>query len=76
MAELRIHEEVHSLKYADPKGRIACRRVPRQGDKVLHAGRGAPRVDTVHVEMGGGGGGGGGGGRSPELGGNMFRGQL
>ena len=39
----------------------------------MHAGRGAPRVDTVHVEMGGGG---GGGGAFPELGGIMFRGQL
>ena len=28
-------------------------RVPGHGDKGLHAGEGAPRVDIVHVEMGG-----------------------
>ena len=32
-------------------GKTACRRVPGQGDRGLHAGLGAPRVDTVHVEM-------------------------
>ena len=33
------------------KGRTACRRVLGKGDKGLHKGRGAPRADTLHVEM-------------------------
>ena len=36
--------------YAGPRGRTACRMVPGQGDKMLYAGRGAPRMVTMKVE--------------------------
>ena len=68
----RLAEKTLHRSRSFPRGRTACHMVPGHGDKVLHTGQGAPRMDTVQVETGGG----GGGGCSPEPGGNVLRGQF
>ena len=46
----RSSVSAEDFKYAGIRGKIACRAVPRQGDKMLHTGRGLPRMGTAHVE--------------------------
>ena len=46
----RSSVSAEDFEYAGLRGKIACRAVPGKGDKMLHVGRGPPRMGTAQVE--------------------------
>ena len=43
----RSSVSAEDFEYDGLRGKIACRAVPGQGDKMLHVGRGPPRMGTA-----------------------------